>query len=344
MNHSLKRDAGLDLLRCVAILLVIGRHVMPHTATENPLLNLWHHVGWLGVDLFFVLSGYLISGLIFGEYQKTGRFNVSRFLVRRGLKIYPAYFFFLGYCFLRLPGWEERLASSSSLVLIQNYVGAFSRWGHTWSLCVEEHFYLLFAFGFAFLSLVKRWQRMFIGVACAVLVGCLLARLGAVANDVRPGVIYTQTHFRLDSLMIGVLLRYAVTFSAVSWPRWILVGVAVLPWVWAAVIPWENPWMLTVGLSALPLASAAMVLLSVGRFESSVWNLPCWIGRNSYGIYLWHVTVQGWTLKFTSGLPAWVELSLVTTTTVLFGWLVTRLVETPVLKLRDRIFPARARP
>src|SRR5215831_18752084 len=81
------RNAQLDALRAIAVLLVLGRHL--------PFFPLWIRVGWTGVDLFFVLSGFLISGLLFREYKATGGIRIGRFLVRRGFKIYPAYYLFL---------------------------------------------------------------------------------------------------------------------------------------------------------------------------------------------------------------------------------------------------------
>jgi peptidoglycan/LPS O-acetylase OafA/YrhL len=77
------RNERLDILRCIAILLVFGRHGF--------IYGTWMNVGWAGVDLFFVLSGFLISGLLFNEYQKTGEISLKRFYLRRGFKIYPAF-------------------------------------------------------------------------------------------------------------------------------------------------------------------------------------------------------------------------------------------------------------
>ena len=82
------RIKGLDLLRGIAILLVLFRHC----DIEN---NILHHFGWLGVDLFFVLSGFLVSGLLFNEYKKIGKVKIGRFLIRRGFKIYPPFYFFV---------------------------------------------------------------------------------------------------------------------------------------------------------------------------------------------------------------------------------------------------------
>ncbi len=84
------RNKGLDFLRLIAVVLVLVRHlVLPHQ--PGVLLSMLNQAGWIGVDLFFVLSGFLISSLLFGEYQATGDIDTIRFLVRRAFKIYPPF-------------------------------------------------------------------------------------------------------------------------------------------------------------------------------------------------------------------------------------------------------------
>src|SRR5215211_479046 len=92
------RLKNLDVLRAVAVLLVLGRHVnvvapMPADVPGPVALAIraWVKVGWTGVDLFFVLSGFLVSGLLFAEYRKNGELRIGRFLIRRGFKIYPPF-------------------------------------------------------------------------------------------------------------------------------------------------------------------------------------------------------------------------------------------------------------
>ena len=90
----------LDLLRGVAILLVLGHHgaVLPDKAGMlRPVAMLWHRLGWTGVDLFFVLSGYLIGGLLLAEIRASGRLAVGRFLARRAFKIWPGFFAYLAF-------------------------------------------------------------------------------------------------------------------------------------------------------------------------------------------------------------------------------------------------------
>ena len=127
----------LDVLRGIAVLLVMGYHL--------PALPILSNAGYLSVDLFFVLSGFLVSGLLFREIQSTGGVNLSRFYLRRALKIYPSVYLLLALTYLLFTaalGWAQVSNTAlGDLLLSQNYLGGL--WGHTWSLAVEEHFYLL---------------------------------------------------------------------------------------------------------------------------------------------------------------------------------------------------------
>ena len=92
------RLAELDFLRGIAIIMVIGYHgAMPASAAGRlePFIRAWQSWGWTGVDLFFVLSGFLVGGLLFREIRLHGRLEVRRFIIRRGLKIWPMYYAFL---------------------------------------------------------------------------------------------------------------------------------------------------------------------------------------------------------------------------------------------------------
>jgi len=106
-NDPIKYKKGrifeLDLLRGIAIILVSYRHTVlrPYClGTGSPIPALLWQFGGSGVDLFFVLSGFLIGNLLFKEYIKTSSINIGRFIIRRGLKIWPSYYFFLGLNFL----------------------------------------------------------------------------------------------------------------------------------------------------------------------------------------------------------------------------------------------------
>ena len=85
------RNLGLDILRLAAVILTLGRHLhLP--PGKNPILGAWQTGGWVGVDMFFVLSGFLVSGLLFKEFLRERRVDLKRFLIRRACKIYPAFY------------------------------------------------------------------------------------------------------------------------------------------------------------------------------------------------------------------------------------------------------------
>src|SRR3989442_1608498 len=93
------RVRSLDMLRAIAVLLVIGHHSgyagQGLAAPLAAVMSIWNRSGWMGVDLFFVLSGFLVSGLLFRERRLHGRIRLGHFLIRRGLKIYPAFYAYL---------------------------------------------------------------------------------------------------------------------------------------------------------------------------------------------------------------------------------------------------------
>jgi peptidoglycan/LPS O-acetylase OafA/YrhL len=117
------RVRQLDILRAIAVLLVLGRHEHANA--------LWRRCGWVGVDLFFVLSGFLISGLLFSEYKKRGRLDLPRFYIRRGLKIYPSFYvlilatFLVSMHFGRMNGFRKSSFSKTTFTAFGDTPG---RW------------------------------------------------------------------------------------------------------------------------------------------------------------------------------------------------------------------------
>jgi peptidoglycan/LPS O-acetylase OafA/YrhL len=246
------RHKYLDALRGVAILLVMGRHnfMAPERAgVLQPIAEVWHHFGWAGVDLFFVLSGFLIGGLVFQELKAHGSFDARRFWLRRALRIYPAYIAYLVWFVLwanylaavRPPDQSLAKATRSlwpNLLHLQNYLG--SPVSHTWSLAVEEHFYLLLPLVVLLLLRHHRHRptagasstpgassavgaagaaplhpRAIAVVAYGLALFCSAARIWTcygVPFDLASHRF--PTHLNLDSLFCGVLLAYLHHFSA----------------------------------------------------------------------------------------------------------------------------------
>src|SRR5262249_44717454 len=137
MSGNLRRPE-LDVLRCAAVVLVLFRHLeaLPQSvpAVFRVPTRVLFEVGWTGVDLFFVLSGFLVAGLLFREVQEHGRIDIKRFLIRRGLKIYPGFYCLIGATvgIAVVHGWNlpwNRILSE--VFFVQNYHQGL--WSQTWS-------------------------------------------------------------------------------------------------------------------------------------------------------------------------------------------------------------------
>ena len=380
MSSGKKRNIQLDALRGIAILLVMGRHLeIPRPGGAiGAIADAWFTIGWLGVDLFFVLSGFLIGGLLLMELDKHGTIAVPRFLIRRGLKIYPLYIVFMGYL-MAMPmakamiGGADVWAALSdrlrtlwpNLLFINNYVGTNPE-GHTWSLAVEEHFYLTLPFVLVLLARAGL-IRLLIPLCLSSLVVCLTLRCASVWSNDSFASTVSATHLRIDALLSGVAIRalaqyYPESFMSVRQWRGALVVVGVILWSQNFFYETGTPFFRTVGLSGTNLGAAAFLLAAYhthandfGRWSnmiSQVASMVAWIGLYSYGIYLWHVTVIGiLTREFGERIIAWsggttqpvwlVNLMVIGGGAILVGAVLSKVVEWPVLRMRDRLFPSR---
>jgi peptidoglycan/LPS O-acetylase OafA/YrhL len=359
----------VDVLRAIAVLLVMGRHIyIPASLGEGRMagagMEAWQRGGWIGVDLFFVLSGFLVAGLLFREYQQHGQMLVGRFLIRRGLKIYPAFYVFLFGTLALQASWGRTRSISRVLAevfFVQNYLPGV--WNHTWSLAVEEHFYLLIPF----LLLLLARRRAGGGdpfaplpwIAGAVLLVLLAARIAnGMARPYQHGTHLFPTHLRVDGLMVGVALAWAYHFRAEAlqsmlrrWRGWLAAfGVLLLlpPFIWPLETTLAIP---TVGLTGLAVGSAS--LLGAALATPASWHRLlrpfARIGAYSYSIYLWHMPVVAWAIpgiELTLGFqfPFPLRLLAYVVASVIVGVGLGRLVEMRVLRLRDRWFPSRSEP
>jgi len=231
-----ERQPGLDLLRALAIILVVVYHA---ALFGFKLPGRVDRFGWIGVDLFFVLSGYLIGGQLLASLARDQRIKLGRFFTRRALRIVPAYFVVLAIYFL-LPAWREYPEMSQPLwkflLSVQNIaLHGGTAFSHAWSLAVEDQFYV--ALPFLLLFLYRR-PRPAIIVPCLIVVGGigLRAFLAAQNASVDGGVsfrgfqawIYYPTWTRLDPLVLGVVVAGIERFRPNWWQR--LINCA--SWLW----------------------------------------------------------------------------------------------------------------
>lgn len=343
-GRSSRREIELDFIRGIAILLVIDFHA--HYGIVNSLvLPLGvQPLGWMGVDIFFVLSGFLVGGLLIKEWKVRGRINSSSFLIRRGFKIWPQYYAYL--LVMLATGHRTVHELWGNLLNIQNYVGGVA---HTWSLAVEEHAYLIILL---ILAAAAHWKlRMRTLFAILGFLVLFVVALGRYLQSLYLDV-FNPTHTRIGGILAGVMLAILYHYKP-EWFRWL----QRQWWLWCAAIAWmlgyvyfqRKDWNPAWTIDLADLCGVALLMLlyrrKEGRRHSWLYRVIAWIGLYSYGIYLWHVSVEAPTMWVGQHLPGalrvvWVAIAPAALGIGL-GVVTTELIEFPMLRLRERLFPRR---
>lgn len=366
--HMKNRLLSIDFLRGVAILLVLTVHVTTFNVDYpnflSSFLNFLNKGGWNGVDLFFVLSGFLVSGLLFKEWKLYKKVDVFRFLVRRGLKIYPSFYLFILFTIGIKIVFGHEFTISNIIVeamYLQNYLDGL--WKYTWTLAVEEHFYLLLGFSLFFLTKLKAKNpfKAFVISLIPVCVAVLVYR--CMFLEYRPFAPFTHfmpTHNRIDSLIFGVLLSYGFHFhrdifdrvgEKMKIPFLILGLICVAPcWIFLK----SNPYIYTFGFT-VNYIGFGMILISCLHLDFEKYKPVAFIAKGigkigfySYSIYVWHIplkhgiyrtlakmTDDHWWINF-FGILIYPALSII------FGVIAAKIIEIPALKLRDKYFPSKS--
>lgn len=345
-----RREIELDFLRGIAILVVLDFHFAPRLEYLGRASVLFYplqwigipHFGWAGVDIFFVLSGFLVGGLLIKERLTHGRIAPGRFLIRRAFKIWPQYYFFLAVIVALHPHWFGTLRGN--LLNIQNYTGTPLE--HTWSLAVEEHFYLLLIV-ILVLAVATHLRTRTLSIVLAIMAAAVTVH--RVISIYRGNQGLYLTHMRIDALLFGVLLALAYhhrpeLFTRLQRPRWLL---PLVPAVAILSTHFQSPLAVSLGIFAADLSGVALLLLCYRHcpHKGPVYRFVAWIGLYSYGIYLWHESVLGPTSKIAAHLPHTAGAVFLSIAPWIFaiglGVLTTNLIESPSLRLRDRLFPRR---
>ena len=360
-NNKSKYLPSIDSLRALAVLAVIIYHV-----DVNYLPG-----GFLGVDLFFVLSGYLISSLIIKEYRKTGSLNLYNFYIRRARRLLPAVYFMITVGLVVMVLFNEVLLRKSHLDAIFGYIyssnwwyifhkldyfdsfGAQSPFKHLWSLAIEEQFYMIFPLLFLLINRKKKSKdgtyklnKNFLYVVLGLILVSLIAHilLFDINNISR---IYFGTDTRAFSLLVGVVgailypmekLHAKVTsqqnimYSVVS-----LVSIATLITVMIYTSEY-NTWLYRGGFLLVAILGL-IVIISSGKQHTLMSRLlsfkpVVFIGKISYSLYLWHFPILVLTTPVSEiGNPNIIFVILRVILTFVLASASYVFVETPIRKL-----------
>lgn len=339
----LSKIPDLDGLRAIAVALVFWAHVPREVTGElMALASVALQPNYLGVDIFFVLSGFLITRILLVD--KDIGAGLKGFYARRALRIFPIYYLTLAICAFAAPP----LHTLWSAIYVQNFAFSFdmtaSPLRHTWSLAVEEHFYLFWPFLVMWLAR-ETSRKVAIGlIVTALVLGQFVIWWGqAFAWE----LLYRGTMFRMASLLAGALMAYHekdlvadVRGSTITASRLVVVGAVILAAEYAlktAMAPLSK-------LFGFMLVSSGVVLAAV------VWNgrVPAvsailgrgpiaYLGRVSYGLYLYHFPIFYALGVFHEGTSAerWRTLAAIVIS-VAVAAASFELIERPILRLKER--------
>lgn len=334
-----QRNAWLDSLRALAVLIVIATHTntafwekagIPEATWYNTI-----GLGGHGVDLFFVLSGWLLGGVIIKEIHRTGTLDTMKFWRRRWWRTLPAYFAILALSLLqRVLNGSWQWSDSVFAIFIQNYwYDPIPFYSVSWSLCVEEHFYIIIA---ASLFFVGNRKNLITALLLTLIVfPCLFRAYGWY------GSIH-DTHVRLDACASGVLLAHMMLNYPAIWKNWMRTLPLHVPLALAVVC--IAIYKRYTGNSNIPpyywvYVSAILVsLCEANSFfrNTATSSLTRFIAIRSYAMYLVHVEAIA-VIRRLGISNYWLYVILVYLLTMVIAEALHQLVELPGLRYRDSL-------
>jgi peptidoglycan/LPS O-acetylase OafA/YrhL len=345
LYYPLGYHRALDGLRACAVLPVMFLHGgLPG-----------FHWGYTGVDLFFVISGYLITSILIKEHTQHGRISLIDFYRRRALRLFPALaalcIAVLLYTVLILRDPMTGIADVAvTAAYLSNWTRAFAlglpRYlGHTWSLSIEEQFYLVWPVLLILVLGRGATVRAVLRLVIILAIATVCWRVGLSLQGASGERIYNGTDTRADALLIGAALGLMLSTPAMTIPLyalgrrlWVL-AVAILIGL-PAILTYDSRPMLLGGYTVVALAAALVVAAALSdNCLSRALGHPAlvWIGRRSYGLYLWHYPIM--LIGLNNAIPKGLSLTVIETAGAFaFAMLSYWCIEQPFLRRRYRAY------